>query len=239
MSREEFPQNIKKDSYRSTQLIQGLTFDEYAKLTSIYSDPTRHYHDLGHIHHVLGTLQHYVKQFPECIQPQKRGFFLPDNAISLVNIQRALWFHDCVYNPYLSDGENELLSARFSFVENSKYVEWTVNQSLVYRMILATAKHTEDQEFFDLGMVELNSMHLLLDIDVCSMAKDWLDFDGDSKKIRKEYHFVNDEQFVAGRSAFFKKMLARKSIFYTPYFQETCEQKARENIQFSLGKYGH
>jgi len=61
-----------------------------------YSEPGRFYHSAGHILYCLDQLDNY---------PSGTG---DSDALEL-----AIWYHDAVYDPRVSDGTNERLSARF------------------------------------------------------------------------------------------------------------------------------
>ena len=62
-------------------------------LVNAYSEPQRHYHTLQHVKHMLESL-HGVQP---CL-----------NEEMVMTVELAIWFHDCVYDPYVKEaGKNE------------------------------------------------------------------------------------------------------------------------------------
>lgn len=179
-----------------------MNLNTLAHLTILYNEPHRHYHNLNHIHQLLGEYEQYQKDTNDDVYSE--------------NIIESIWWHDAIYNPYSS--KNEFNSDRLYRATNEIY------HANVSNAIMATAKHTFDQT--DLGYVE----KLILDLDLSSLGHSYEEFAKNGDNIRKEYHFVPDTLFYEKRVEFLKAMLARKRIYYTDYFYNKYEEKARANI---------
>jgi predicted metal-dependent HD superfamily phosphohydrolase len=52
--------------------------------------------------------------------------------------------------------------------------------------------------------------------------------------VRREYDWVAEAEFRAGRAPILETFLDRFSIFMTPHFQEKYEKQARMNLTASL-----
>lgn len=91
---------------------------EFDRLAAAYQAPTRHYHILRHIEHLL----HLVDQAP-----------LHD----AVAVELAVWFHDAVYNALKSDNE------ALAFLRGSALAP--ARQQRVAFLIERTADHTRPQ----------------------------------------------------------------------------------------------
>lgn len=163
------------------------------------------YHNLDHINSMLALLEEHVDEVSD------------PNAVSL-----AIWFHDIIYIPTRND--NEELSAslvQLMFEDKSSIDE--INK--IERLILVT-KH--DPELF---YPSTNDEKYICDFDLASLGSDPETFKKNTENIRLEYSHLSDEEFVAGRKEFFKKMLSRKSIYYTETFKDLFEEQARKNIE--------
>lgn len=183
-------------------------------LSTLYNEPHRHYHNLGHIHYCLRKLDEYVKDNG---QPAYLGA-----------IRTALWFHDAVYDPYATGGANERQSAALAVSYVNKHASH-YESSFVEELILATAHHTEDQ---DLAYKEFG---IFLDIDLSGLGDMFHGgYSRNTAEIFREYPNVEFDQFLVGRKAFLETMLKRKRIFYTDYFFDKLEKNARMNIDMEL-----
>ena len=73
----------------------------------------------------------------------------------------------------------------------------------------------------------------MIDLDLAILAASVADFEAYEAAIRREYAFVPDDMFAAGRSKVLKSFLARHRIYLSPCMAET-EMRARANIARSL-----
>ncbi len=166
-----------------------------------YSEDHRHYHNAIHIDHCLRMLN--------------------DAKASLSNpyaVELAVWFHDVIYNP--TSKENEAQSAHY-FDKSSSSVLSSELRGKVRQLILKT---THD------SVPETLEEEVLMDIDLSSFGLDWQHFHADGINIRKEQSHLSDQEFYSQQVKFQKSLLDRDRFFYSEYFFNRFEEKARENV---------
>ena len=174
-------------------------------LSILYNESHRHYHNINHIHACLGEYQVYCREA---------------QVYSDEDVIEAIWWHDAIYNPYSVTNEWDSAILYKNSTDNYKEV--------VFNAITDTARHTEDLKI-------ITPMEkIVLDLDLSSLGYRWELFNQNSENIKKEYYFVDDVTFYVNRIKFLKTLLARKSIYYTPYFFNKFETKARENIEKAI-----
>jgi len=175
----------------------------YETISTLYTHPPRAYHNL---HHIEQCLSHF------------------DSVRSLVDdkdcVEFSLWLHDCVYIPERPDNETRsadaagmiagLLGCRPEFVERAR------------ELILVT-RHSTSPERGDASM--------LADIDLSILGAEPVTYEEYRAAIRDEFSFASDDLFRMGRTAFLERMLDRRAIYSTPYFQRELEWQARENME--------
>jgi len=191
---------------RFDALLQRLGLDShvervYARVTDHYSGPGRHYHNLGHVLYCLRGLDEIRMRLDA-----------PDAA------ELALWFHDIVYDPARDD--NELRSALLFDRELGVHLP-TETADAVHGMIMATV-HPSDASAVDAQFVA--------DIDLLSMSLPWSSFRHDTETLRKECAHLTDSQFQLGTLGFFRRLIARPSIYLTDHFRSRGAAQARRNI---------
>src|SRR5690349_16403507 len=62
--------------------------EAFARLWSLYTEPTRHYHGMNHVAELLSEFDSVADQ---CENPAA--------------VEMAIWFHDCIYEATRSDNE--------------------------------------------------------------------------------------------------------------------------------------
>ncbi|TGU55163.1 hypothetical protein EN791_033775, partial [Mesorhizobium sp. M2D.F.Ca.ET.148.01.1.1] len=103
--------------------------------------------------------------------------------------------------------------------------------SRVSAMILATATH--QLPLFD-DAAATRDASLFLDMDLSILGADAVAFDAYERAVRREYGWVEEPMWRAGRGAVLKTFLARPHIFHTQEFQQRFEPQARLNMARSL-----
>ena len=136
-----------------------------------YSAPERHYHDLGHVRHVLDLAA---------------GLRLDDAERETVEF--ALWFHDAILDP--TRGDNEARSAELAR-------DWLTEQGLasgpeVADLIEMTAGHR-------LAAQATRAAAVVHDVDLAILGAMPDEYDRYVDAIRAEYAHLDDETFRAGR----------------------------------------
>lgn len=176
----------------------------FNSLVTLYSEPHRAYHNLKHIHNLLGWAENWGENINNF---QTMGF--------------AIWFHDAIYDPRRNDNEEQ--SANLA-VARLKYLKVPDAQIATARqMILATKTH---------DLTDLDSEgKLFLDLDLSILGADASAYQAYSRAIRREYSFVAEPLYRNGRQRILQNFLARDFIYATAPVRETFELPARENIQ--------
>lgn len=177
-----------------------------ARLAAAHAEPGRHYHDLGHIRHVLDLAA---------------GMRLDDAQREVVEF--ALWFHDAILDPTRDD--NETRSAELAR-------SWLTEQRLacsdeVGDLIEMTAGHALA------GPVE-RSAAVVHDVDLAILGAMAHEYDRYVDAIRLEYAHLDDEPFRAGRRAVLERFQAMDRIFVTAELAPVLESRARANIAREL-----
>ena len=205
-----------------------LSLTETANLSVLYAQSHRHYHNIVHIQNCLSELEAY----------KKSELKLEHTPAELDCIEKAIWYHDAIYNPYSS--ENEYNSAQLFLAEHGR----TKETSWVAKTINTTAEHTrtlvgllavaQQQESTPWARIAA----VVMDIDLASLGAPWDEFSENTRLIRKEYHRTSDSQFIAGRIAFMQTMLQRFKatgvLYYTPHFKERYEGQAIKNMENAI-----
>ncbi len=187
---------------------QGNAHEVYNDLVARYSEPHRAYHTPEHIGHCLDELE------------QVRQLATNPDAVEL-----SLWYHDAIYDTKAKDSEKR--SARLAAeMARSASLPDSFGQSVV-NLIMAT-KHTAAPADPD--------AQLLVDIDLSILGQSEDKFDEYERQVHKEYKWIPEDAFVAGRSAILKSFLDRPTIYSTQFFRNKYEAQARRNIVRSLAQ---
>ncbi len=172
-------------------------------LVSAYTKPDRHYHNLTHIHHVLATLNRFSDMLENPI------------AVSL-----AAWFHDFIYNPQASDNELQSAKAAGELLLNISRNKELIDR--VQKLILATQGHQIIADDFDRA--------IFLDTDLAILGADPVTYQAYSRSIRREYSWVADTAYRAGRIRVLESFLQRDRIYHTDTLFNELESLARSNM---------
>jgi predicted metal-dependent HD superfamily phosphohydrolase len=182
-----------------------------AELSQAYGAPDRHYHDLRHVEALLGLAREHA------------AFLCDPEAV-----EAAIWFHDAIYDPRRSD--NEARSAELAVLRLS---EATSPQRIagIAAMIRATAGHVVP-DFADRRAAD--DCALFLDMDLAILGALPSDFARYEDEVRREYAFLAQPQWRAGRRRVLEHFLARPAIYATDVFRRRHEPQARENLKRAL-----
>jgi predicted metal-dependent HD superfamily phosphohydrolase len=181
------------------------------ELSALYRAGDRHYHNLTHIEAMLTLAAEYrhLLHDPEAVEA-------------------AIWFHDAVYDSRAKDNEAksaELAERKLAGRTSPERLAW------IAATINATATHRlppfEDEK-------AASDAALLLDMDLAILGAEPGAFDAYEKAVRREYGWVEEPMWRAGRAAVLKTFLARPHIFGTEPFRRRYEAQARENLSRSL-----
>jgi predicted metal-dependent HD superfamily phosphohydrolase len=175
----------------------------FADLVARHAEPHRHYHTLAHVAAVLRIIH----------------ALCPD-AAGRPALLLAGWFHDAVYDPRAGDNEERSAELARAVLRPLGVPESTLDE--VGRLILLTRSHQAGPDDWD--------GHVLLDSDLAILGADEPTYDDYARAIRREYAWVAEEQYRAGRRRVLEGFLARAHIYFTPLMRARCEGRARANM---------
>lgn len=182
-----------------------------AELTALYQAPDRHYHSIRHIQALLGLLDAH------------RAALADPEAVDA-----AIWFHDAIYDSRRKD--NETASAALAADKLRGHVD-DARLARIVAMIEATATHqVPDIE----NQSARQDATLFLDMDLSILGAPAEAFDAYEAAVRREYGWVSEADWRAGRAAVLRNFLARQHIFYSDIFTTLFEAQARANMERSL-----
>lgn len=182
-----------------------------ADLRARYAEPQRHYHTWEHIEALLRWFE-------------QRRLHLHDPAV----VELAILFHDAVYDPTRSDNEAE--SARLLEAAALPGVDDAVRAGAV-RLIKATARHQIPE---DLASADRGDMAEFLDMDLSILGAPPEVFDVYEDAIRREYAFVPEPLYRAGRRGILESFLDREQLYFSDWGQASFERQARANLERSI-----
>jgi predicted metal-dependent HD superfamily phosphohydrolase len=176
----------------------------WQQIVIAYSGAGRFYHTLEHVADVLATIGR-----------------LSDTAEDLATTLLAAWLHDVVYDTRASD--NEERSAAFADGELPVLRAPPDRIAHVRGLILATKTHRGEEADWD--------TRILLDADLAVLGSPPADYAAYADAIRREYAWVPEPQFRAGRRAVLETFLERPRIYWTDLLFTEREARARENLR--------
>ncbi len=180
----------------------------WREILTAYRAPQRHYHTLSHLGKMLAFVARHRSQ-----------------AQNFTALRYAIWFHDVVYDPHRSD--NEELSALHA---ERSLRELKVKAPVIAktrRLILATQHHQANHRNRD--------AQLLLDADLAILSASRSEYAAYARAIRREFSWVEDAAYRAGRTQVLQKFLARKQIYFTEAMQAN-EAIARLNLTREIAR---
>jgi len=188
-----------------------LSDDVRARLTAIYSGGDRHYHDLRHIETLLALAEENARE-------------ISDNEA----IEAAIWFHDAVYDTRKADNEEQSAELATELLAGIAADE---RLGFIAAMIRASANHRIPAS---MQAPAAHDCALFLDMDLAILGSPAEEFAAYERAVRREYHWVPEKEWVAGRSQVLRNFLARPYIYASPQFQRSHEAAARSNLKRSL-----
>ncbi len=183
-----------------------------SELRRRHAEPHRVYHTLDHVVHVLATIDDLTSA--------------GEPVDDLVTLRLAAWFHDAVYDPRRTD--NEARSATLAQERLTMLGVGVGRRQRVTALVLATADHapvSADQRLF-------------VDADLAVLAAPARDYRRYVEAVRREYAWLDEQRWRAGRAAFLRRMLQRPAIFSSATMRATAERAARDNVTAELGALG-
>jgi predicted metal-dependent HD superfamily phosphohydrolase len=191
---------------------EGNSRRSLLRLRAAYDEPHRAYHTARHI--------------GACLR------LFDDPAVTALathgpEVEAALWFHDAVYDTHVRDNEERSAElARELLVREGRMAEEVVARVAAH--VVATKSHVADSA----------DGQLVIDIDLSILGEAPEVFARFEAEIRREYAWVDDAAYVAGRAAVLRGFAEREAIFGTPLLRERFEARARANVAASLERLG-
>jgi len=180
--------------------VPGRT-DLRDRLVAAYSTD-RGYHDLRHLGEVLARLDEL-------------------GAGDDAEVVLAAWFHDAVYSGAPDDEERSAQLAEAELA-GAAIEDRAVDVAEVARLVRLTARHDPTPDDHR-GAV-------LCDADLAILAADPDRYADYAAGVRRDYAFVPEADFRAGRRAVLEELLSRDALFRTSYAREHWEPRARDNL---------
>lgn len=187
-----------------------IIINEFNNLELLYNGHERYYHNLCHIANCLEELDWAVWQF---------------NMIHKSEIEMAIWYHDAVYDTHAANNEDK--SAEMAAKSCETFGLDANFCSSIKKLILAT-KHMNESK------VESIDTLVMMDIDLTILGAVPSVYDLYRENIRKEYSWIEKEQFLKGRSQVLKTFLKRQHLYSTDLFRMKFEMQARQNLNREL-----
>ena len=187
----------------------SLADETLRRLRAAYAEPARAYHTARHVGACLALLDELATALSL------------DDAVR-AEIEAALWFHDAVYDPRARD--NEERSAAWA---DQALREGGADVGVAERVashVRATRDHSATSE----------AAALVVDIDLSILGSPWPKLVRFEEEIRREYAWVSRQEFIIGRAAVLRRLLARPHVYRTPVARERFEARARVNLRATL-----
>ncbi len=177
------------------------------RLLPLYSEPHRAYHNVAHVRALLK---------------------LADTHADLIHdplaVKLAIWFHDAVYDTAQPDNEQ-----RSASMAQQTLSEWHGDPDLIASVVSkvsATAGHRWEDADTDTA--------LFLDFDLSVLAAPEAVYDVYADQIAREYSWVPQLAYRAGRIDVLQGFLRRPHLYFTERFRAQWELRARDNLQREL-----
>ncbi|MFO0876387.1 MAG: hypothetical protein U0840_03360 [Gemmataceae bacterium] len=180
-----------------------LACQALAEVSRCYAAPDRHYHNLDHVAAVVGEVV---------------------RAGGGVNVVRAAFLHDLIYDPRRSD--NEERSAQESQLLLASLGVPASDLAEVVRLILLTRSHCTEAE--DVAGA------LLLDADLAILGAEPDAYAQYAAAIRREYAWVPATAYRAGRRQVLERFLERPRLYVLDVNHGRWEASARRNLANEL-----
>jgi predicted metal-dependent HD superfamily phosphohydrolase len=180
----------------------------FADLAARYGERGRHYHTLDHIRAVLDHIDALWPDAPPALR-------------------LAAWLHDVVYDSRAADNEERSADYARAVLPALGVPSDVIDETA--RLILLTRSHETDPDD--------RAGRTLLDADLAVLAADAPTYDAYAAAIRREYAWVPEPDYRAGRRRVLERFLVRSRIFLSMEMAE-AEPRARDNLRREIAGFG-
>jgi predicted metal-dependent HD superfamily phosphohydrolase len=185
--------------------------EAFSDLVREYSSPTRFYHTLGHIAEMLEVID-----------------LLRGGARNLTALRLAAWFHDVVYDTHAADNEEQSAARAEAVLTELQLTRDTIRA--VVNLVLLTKTHQAEEADAD--------GRILQDADLARLGVPPEQFAAYSLAIRREFAWVPEEEYRAGRRQLLHTFLERQRIYWNEPLHSTLESQARQNLREEIARLG-
>jgi predicted metal-dependent HD superfamily phosphohydrolase len=182
-----------------------LAGEAYTDLATRYCEPGRFYHTLEHIAAFLDVLQ---------------GLGDSPAALAL-----AAWYHDAVYDSRAADNEERSAGLARESLPRLGVPAAVIEETV--RLILLTKTHRTGEDDV--------AGRRFLDADLAILGADPESYDLYAAAIRREYAWVPEADYRAGRRRVLEGFLARPQVYY---LLKHLEPTARDNLRREADQLG-
>lgn len=186
------------------------------RLKARYGEPGRYYHTWRHVEAMLGWFDRYRSEI--------------SNPVAVAH---AIYWHDAIYDA--RSKTNEADSADL-YLKDGAELTTPVQAAFAHTLILATAGHFVPE---GLTAEQSGDARLFLDFDLSILGAPEDVYDMYEANIRREYAFVPDEAYIAGRSAVLSAFLNRDRLYFSETGCGLWESTARSNLARALKRLGN
>jgi predicted metal-dependent HD superfamily phosphohydrolase len=181
------------------------------ELIAAYDAPGRDFHDTHHLRAVLDRL---------VVLASNGTPFAP------LPVTLAAWFHDSRYDGERDSEERAAAWAREALAPHLS----PEGLDEVARLVLLTETHVAEPD--DLNGAALSDADLGV---LAGTTEEYADY---LACVRREFGYLEDEQFHTGRTHLIEKLLHRPAIFQTAHAHTHWEAPARTNLAEELASMG-
>lgn len=183
--------------------------DVFALLSAAYGEPHRAYHGAAHVEACLRLVD----------DPEVRAL-----AARPAEVEAALWFHDAVYDTRAQD--NEERSARLA----EEHLSRAGASPEAVRRVAAHVRATKDHA------AASPDGQLVVDVDLSILGEAPAAFARFEDEIRREYAWVDEAAYRAGRAAVLRRFAERPELYGTSALRDRYEAQARANLAAALAR---
>lgn len=214
------PEDRMREMAARTGAAPAMVEAEIERLRRAYGEPWRHYHTLGHVAALME------------LSAAHAGAIADREAVDL-----AILYHDAVYDPRRTDNEAASAALARERLTLLGFAEALVAK--VARYIEATQHLGSPSARAGDGTAAPDSdLDHLLDLDLSVLAAEAEIYSRYAAAVRREYAFVPDAAYRAGRSKVLEAFLAMPHIYRVPALATRWEARARENTAQELAMLG-
>lgn len=180
----------------------------WTRLSTLYAGPNRFYHTVTHMDALTELWREY-----------RSSLRRPDAVLA------AIYFHDAIYEPRMSDNEEKSADL---FREFLSQVKVATGLDDVYDWILATKEHQK-------AVVTDPDLNFFLDMDLAILGASRPVYEEYARNIRREYIHVPEQLYRTKRPEFLQRFHASiDTLFRTSQMKERFVATARENLAWEI-----